>query len=335
MAYKFCPNCKTANKKYAKKCISCGYSLSGVKTIQKKYKKGILASRIVFITPVALLILFTAIYVKRGVDADSDYSIPNQASTSEETSEISEYSTEETEVEEINVSIEEAELYNDGNYIISVVSGDNKTLNFKFENKSDKNIAFQMDALSVNGVTTDYYDSGCKVAAGKQVTQSYDLSYTEYMYSDYLEYANFTFWIVCYEDLSIDFHTPVLEIQSNQFSNYKDCYLQGDYIYDNVCIVPIDVTDNYANYEITNMNDEPLYIDIEDYCVNDCNLQDNYDTYNIFVFPKQIAYVKITLDNDFKVLNKITSVDKIDFKLSLRKIDKYIDLGTSGTFQIK
>lgn len=73
MAYKFCPNCKTANKKYAKKCISCGYSLSGVKTIQKKYKKGVLASRIVFITPITLLILFTAIYVKRGVDGDADY----------------------------------------------------------------------------------------------------------------------------------------------------------------------------------------------------------------------------------------------------------------------
>ena len=51
--------------------------------------------------------------------------------------------TEETEVEEINVSIEEVELYNDGNYAISVVSGDNETLNFKFENNSDKNIAFQ------------------------------------------------------------------------------------------------------------------------------------------------------------------------------------------------
>lgn len=335
MAYRICPNCKTANKEHAKECVHCGYLLKNVEPIQKEDKKRKWMACIVVIVPIFLLILFTAMYVKRGVDGDSNYSISDQATTSEQTSEISEYNTEEAEIEEINVSIEEAELYNDGNYAISVVSGNNETLNFKFENNSDKNIAFQMDALSVNGVTTDYYDLGYKVASGKQLTQSYDLSSTSYVGSDYLEYVDFTFWIVCYDDLSVDMHTPVLEVKTNQFNEYNEYSLSGNFIYDNVSIQPIKISDDYACYCITNMNDEPLYVDLDDYCVNDCNMQYNSDTCNIFVFPNQIAYTQVNLDDDFKNLNGISSVDKVDFKISLRKINEYLDFGTSETFQAK
>lgn len=339
MAYKICPNCNYGNKGNAKKCSNCGYYIGDIaapqQPIQPKKKSNV---RLYILSGIlGFFVLFGLISAFAGGKNNDSEEIKSETEHTEEyVAEVKETTTEEIDQQEtVSVEIEPQELYNDGDYIISLVSGDNDTLNFKFENNSDRNVQFTMDALSVNGATTDYTDFGYKVASGKQLTQSYDLTYTDFMFSDTLEYADFVFWIIDYDDLSFDVYTPVLEVKSNQFQEYTDFKLNEDFSYDNVSIEPIKISDDFAYYLINNQNDYPVYVNIQDYCINDCTMQDNYQGYNIFVFPKQVSYVQIDLDDDFKNLNNITTVDKVELKFSLQKIDEYIDYGTSDTFQLK
>lgn len=336
MAYKICPNCGCGNNERANNCVNCGYYIGNIivpqPPVQPKKKSNvrlyILSSILGFFVLFGLISSFVG-----GNGGDNEES--EREKTSAENYQ-SEYLEEQKPTQEpTHIDYNNKELYNDGDYIITLVSGKDKTMNIKFENNSKYNVQFTMDALSVNGVTTDYSDLGCQVTCGKQTTQSYDLSGIDFMFSEYIEYANLTFWIADYDNLEVNFHTPVLEITTNMFDGYRDFSLTGDYVYENVCVNPVNITDDYAYYEIINDNDEPLYIDFYSYCINDCTMQDNYDGYGIYVFPHQSAYATINVSDDFKNLNNISSIDKVELKINIRKIDDYTYESTSGIFQVK
>ena len=332
--YMVCPNCKQYVPRGSAFCNFCGFRFPNNapnqnvnNNMQNNTKNS--SNQVIYKIGFAVFIIVAVVLIAYIVDrvntkdltteSQTDalgYEYPTDWSDNIEDESAEEYSEVDSEISEFS----DQTLYDDNGCVIKLVSGDEDSVQFCFENNTDKDLAFKLIAMSINGSMCDYFDSGYRITSGTKLTESYDLS-DIYVYanSNCIEYADFVFWIVDYENLTTNYTTPVLDAKTNM---YKKDYIYSSkddsFSYDGVALSVLENIDTSTTYEIGNNNDNVVYVNFENYTVNGCSMQNEYIPV-IAVFPHQKANIDIIPSDDFKQLNNISSIDSVSTQLSVVK----------------
>lgn len=206
---------------------------------------------------------------------------------------------------------------------ISVTGYDNSenTLKFNFENETNKDVTISASAYSVNGimVSDNMFDLSCDISKKRKANENLTVD-TDFL-SDrgitQIRYFDIIFHAWDSDEYGDILNTDVLRIVTNLYGDkvdkingtklIKDKGIQVDYIGNE---------DDVYVFAIKNTNNEYIRVNADNITVNDYTSSDwEMDAIDRYIFGKQTALMKLTVDDDFKEKNSITDVKKIEFKL--------------------
>lgn len=282
-----------------------------MKAIGKLFK--IVGAAVVLMIVFFLFVMCTGNSEKKG---DSLGQVENEQS--ESTSDGAE--TETAQKQEVTV---DPIVINKKKIKISVTGYDNSAnaLKFNFENETNKDVTISASAYSVNGimVSDNMFDLSCDISKKRKANENLtvdtdflnDRGITQIRYFDIIFHA----WDS--DEYGDILNTDVLRIVTNLYEDkvdkingtklIKDKGIQVDYIGNE---------DDVYVFAIKNTNNEYIRVNADNITVNDYTSSDwEMDAIDRYIFGKQTALMKLTVDDDFKEKNSITDVKKIEFKI--------------------
>ena len=238
-----------------------------------------------------------------------------------------------TNENDAEVSIEEQLIYDDRNVKIYVKgiekSGKGYNVNIYIENTSSLNLGFNAHAYSVNKIMTNnnIYSMNCDVAAGKKANAKIEIGskFIENYKIMQIETIDILFWAYDNDKGFKSFDTAQITLETNLKGEdteriigtniYSENGLRIDYLYN---------SDNKYTYCLTNETGTYVDFDIENVTINDFTSSEiDYDLVGTIVLNDCQSVFTIEISEDFRFINNISTVEKIEFTISVRPFEDY------------
>lgn len=220
------------------------------------------------------------------------------------------------------------EIFNDKDCIISVSSGDEKSITFCIENNSSKDYSFDIHSLAINGVMTNcnIYTLNTEVPSGKKsnATLNFEKEWTDA--SGTPEYIDILFWAYDNAVSSKDYETNIVRVKTNNYTSDKTYQPESSPVDTNGLNISLSsMTNDSITVSIINNNDYYVQYDLKNSSINDWSYGPDYNIMDVAVFPNCVSMFTINLSDDFKTENSIDSINQFEFSLGLRPSGDYFN----------
>lgn len=313
-----CPNCNSEVKETDRYCPVCLYELKKIekpnqeyddyddynlddriqkpkKTINQKY---MIASIILAVVLIAGIVLFRSVF---------------NGST--------------------NVTIDEADiaytLLDSDNAEIDIMNIYDDEIEVYMENKSSKSLIFDVECISINGVTADSLSyktlsKGSSILADLSIYFSYDVNIGDYSDIEFsIRILNSNTYSLIEEET-----VHIYPLGEENVTTYTRGILDTDYVLvdkENFAMTFIEEGESssyfFYNVYLENNTDETLYFDIESVLINDIEIEDVY--YGSTIYPNTIGFDELYIYKDDLEDLGINSIESMTLEIEVEDEDAH------------